>query len=388
MTTHPSESKDSITEELKQTVKKFALKHIQPYVMEDDENQHFRMDVYQGLGELGLCGIMSDEAYGGSNLGCSVFCSVLEELAKYSVSYAVTLSVSTMTQSIIEKFGTPEQKKSYLPSLISGQNIGAFALSESHAGSDPSNMKMTAKEQGDHYLLHGNKMWITSGGIAQTYVVFAKTGSTDTKKGMTAFIVEKNTPNFEFGKLEQKMGWKASPTRELIFNQCQVKKSNLVGNPGDGHKIALSALHRGRVTIGAIALGLATSALEKAITYSIERQQFGQSVYDFQGLQFLLAEDATEIEASRSLIYRAATMFDNNTITPLISSMAKLKSTDVAMRVTTNAVQAHGGVGYTKEYDVERYMRDAKVLQIVEGTNQIQKVVIGRELRKLYEPKV
>lgn len=373
--------------ELRETVRKFALKHIQPYVTEDDEKEHFRMDIYQGLGELGLCGMMNSTEYGGANLNCYLFSSALEELAKVSVSYAVTLSVSAMTQSIIEKFGSVEQKTKYLPKLISGKEIGAFALSESHAGSDPSNMKLTAKEQDQDYLLHGNKMWITSGGIASTYIVFAKTTSQDPKKIMSAFIVENNTPNFTFGKKEKKMGWKSSPTRELIFNQCLIPKKQLLADIGDGHKIALSALHRGRVTIGAIAVGLADSALEKAIRYTLERQQFSQSVYDFQGLQFMLAEDATELEASRSLVYRAASMFDDGSITPAFSSMAKLKSTDVAMSITTNAVQAHGGVGYTSEYDVERYMRDAKVLQIVEGTNQIQKVVIGRELKKKYQQK-
>ncbi len=374
--------------ELRETVRKFALKNIQPYAAEDDELQRFRLEVYHGLGELGLCGMMNSSQYGGAELNCYLFSAVLEELAKYSVAYAVTLSVSSMAQSIIENFGTPEQKQNYLPKLISGEQIGAFALSESHAGSDPSSMKLTAKESGEYFSLHGNKMWITSGGIASTYIVFAKTASTDHKKNMSAFIVEKDTPNFTFGKLEQKMGWKASPTRELVFNQCQIPKKQLLAQLGDGHKIALSALHRGRITIGAIALGLADAALSKAIGYTLERQQFGQSIFDFQGLQFMLAEDATEVEATRSLIYRAAIMYDNNTITPAISSMAKLKASDVAMQVTTNAVQAHGGVGYTKEYDVERYMRDAKVLQIVEGTNQIQKVVIGRELKKKFQSKV
>lgn len=378
----------TLEKELRETVRKFALKHIQPFAAEDDELQRFRMDVYHGLGDLGLCGMMNSSQYGGAELNCYLFSAVLEELARYSVAYAVTLSVSAMTQSILENFGSSEQKERYLPNLITGKEIGAFALSESHAGSDPSNMKLMAKEQGENFSLTGNKMWITSGGIASTYIVFAKTPSTDPKRSMSAFIVEKDTPHFSFGKLEQKMGWKASPTRELVFNQCLIPKKQLLGQLGDGHKIALSALHRGRVTIGAIALGLADSAHEKAVTYTLERQQFGQSIFDFQGLQFMLAEDATEIEATRSLIYRAASMFDNNTITPAISSMAKLKASDVAMHVTTNAVQAHGGVGYTKEYDVERYMRDAKVLQIVEGTNQIQKVVIGRELKKKYQSKV
>ena len=209
----------SLEHELRATVRKYALKHIQPFAAEDDELQRFRMDVYHGLGELGLCGMMNSSEFGGAELNCYLFSAVLEELAKYSVSYAVTLSVSAMVQAIIENFGTHEQKKLYLPKLISGEEIGAFALSESHAGSDPSNIKLTAKEDADGYSLQGHKMWITSGGIASTYIVFAKTFSKEQKSPLTAFIVEKNTPNFSFGKLEQKMGWKASPTRELIFNQ-------------------------------------------------------------------------------------------------------------------------------------------------------------------------
>ena len=374
----------SLENDFRQSVRKFALKNIQPFAAQDDESQTFKMDIFNGLGELGFCGMMAPEEYGGANLNCYLFCSVLEELAKYSVSYAVTLSVSAMTQSILYNFGTAEQKKKYLPNLTSGKEIGAFALSESHAGSDPSGIKLTAKKNGDHYLLQGNKMWITSGGIASTYVVFARTANEEVKKDLSAFIVEKNSPGFEFGKVEQKMGWKVSPTRELIFNQCKIPQDQLLANLGDGHKIALSSLNRGRITIGAISVGLATSALEKAITYTLERQQFGQSIFDFQGLQFILANDATEVEAARALVYHAANLYDENLITPEISSMAKMKASDVAMEVTTNAVQAHGGVGYTKEYDVERYMRDAKVLQIVEGTNQIQKVVIGRELKKRF----
>jgi len=373
--------------ELRETVRKYALKNIQPTAESDDEQQKFRMDIYHGLGELGLCGMMTSEAYGGAGLNCQLFCAVLDELAKYSVAYAVTVSVSAMTQAIIEKFSTEEQKKKYLPALASGKEIGAFALSESHAGSDPAGIKTVAKKNAHNYVLQGSKMWITSGGIASTYVVFARTSDSKDKKGISAFIIEKDTPGFTFGKSEKKMGWRASPTREIIFEQCQVPKENLLVAEGEGLSIALSTLNRGRISIGSISVGLATSALEKAIQYTMGRQQFGQPVFDFQGLQFMLAEDATELEAARSLVTLAASRYDLGTIDAKLASMAKLKASDTAMRVTTNAVQALGGVGYTSEYDVERYMRDAKVLQIVEGTNQIQKVVIGRELKKMYSAK-
>lgn len=374
---------NELQQELKAQLEKFRLSKIEPYAEEDDANEHFRMEVFQELGSLGFCGMTISENYGGAGLGYSDFCIALQEIAKSSVSYAVTVSVSTMVQGIIERFGNEEQKKKYLPDLTSGQVIGAFCLSESSSGSDAKAMKTTAKKTEGGYLLNGSKMWITSGGIAKTYIVMARTGG-EGSKGVSAFIVEDGTEGFSFGKKEKKMGWKASPTREVLFQNCFVPEENLIGAEGEGFKVALGGLDAGRVTIGAIAVGLTERALDEAVKYSLERNQFDQPIFNFQGLQFMMADMATELEASRLLVERGAENLDKGVINSKLCSMAKLKATDVAMKVTTDSVQIHGGVGYTSEYPVERMMRDAKVLQIVEGTNQIQRVVIARQLKKEY----
>lgn len=367
--------------ELKSQLEKFRLAKIEPYAEEDDANENFRMEVFQELGALGFCGMTISEEYGGAGLGYSDACIALQEIAKSSVAYAVTVSVSTMVQGIIQRFGNEEQKKKYLPELTSGQGIGAFCLSESSSGSDAKALKTTAKKVEGGYVLNGSKMWITSGGIAKTYIVMARTGG-EGAKGVSAFIVEDGTEGFSFGKKEKKMGWKASPTREVLFQNCFVPEENLIGNEGEGFKVALGGLDAGRVTIGAIAVGLTERAVEESVRYSLERSQFDQPIFDFQGLQFMMADMATELEASRLLVERGAELLDKNQINSKLCSMAKLKATDVAMKVTTDAVQIHGGVGYTSEYPVERMMRDAKVLQIVEGTNQVQRVVIARHLKK------
>lgn len=369
--------------ELTREVKKFCLDKIEPFAEADDHEMRFRREVFTGLGELGLTGMVLPEQYGGAGLGYQDYCCVLEEIAKYSVAYAVTLSVSTMVQSILNEFGSEQQKQKYLPSLTSGEGIGAFCLSESHSGSDASALKTTAKKTEKGYVLNGSKMWISSAGIAKTYIVMARTGG-EGANGVSAFIVEDGTKGMSFGKKENKMGWKASPTREVIFEQCLVPHENLLANEGEGFKIAMSALDRGRFTIGSIAVGLAQRALDEAVKYSLGRQQFGQPIFDFQGLQWMMADMATEVEASRLLVQKAASEFDKGIKNIKLASMAKMKATDTAMKVTTDAVQIHGGVGYTTEYPVERYMRDAKVLQIVEGTNQIQKIVIARCLKKEY----
>lgn len=371
-------------QEMIELVQKFCLDKIEPFAEEDDKNYHFRKDVYQGLGELGLAGLPLPESLGGAGLSYDLFSSILEEIAKYSVSYAVTLSVSVMSQSIIATFGDAKQKSKYLPALINGSEIAAFGLSESHSGSDAASLKTVAKKVPGGYQLNGSKMWITSAGVAKTYIVMARTGE-DGPQGISAFIVEDGQEGFSYGKLESKMGWKASPTRELIFHNCFVCDENLIGEEGQGFKIAMSTLDRGRITIGAIAVGLAQRALDEAVKYSLTREQFKQAIFEFQGLQFMMADMATEIEASRLLVARASELFDQGTPSRKIGSMAKMKATDTAMKVTTDAVQILGGVGYTSEYPLERYMRDAKVLQIVEGTNQIQRVVISRELKKIYE---
>lgn len=367
--------------ELKSQLEKFRLAKIEPFCEDDDENEVFRKEIFQELGQLGFCGMTIDEQYGGAGLGYEDFCVALQEIAKSSVSYAVTVSVSTMVQGIIARFGNDAQKAKYLPELTSGQEIGAFCLSESGSGSDAKSLKTTAKKTDGGYILNGSKMWITSGGVAKTYVVMARTGG-EGSQGVSAFIVEDGTEGFSFGKKEKKMGWRASPTREVLFQNCFVPEENLIKAEGEGFKVALGGLDAGRITIGAIAVGLTERALEESVKYSLERNQFDQPLFNFQGLQFMMADMATELEASRMLVKTAANLLDNGQVNSKLCSMAKLKATDVAMKVTTDAVQIHGGVGYTKEYPVERMMRDAKVLQIVEGTNQIQRVVIARHLKK------
>ena len=369
--------------ELKQQLEKFCLAKIEPFMEHDDEAEEFRMDIFTDLGNLGFCGMTIPEAYGGAGLTYQDCAVALEEIAKYSVSYSVTVSVSTMVQAIINDFGTEKQKSTYLPALTSGQEIGAFCLSESSAGSDAAALKTTARKADGGYILNGTKMWITSGGIAKTYIVMARTGG-EGGKGVTAFIVRDGTPGLSFGKKEKKMGWRASPTREVIFENCFIPEENRLIGEGEGFKVAMAALDKGRITIGAVAVGLAQRALDESVKYSLTRQQFNHPIFEFQGLQFMMADMACEIEASRLLVQEAARLYDLGTPNSKIASFAKLKSTDTAMKVTTDAVQILGGVGYTREYPLERFMRDAKVLQIVEGTNQVQRVVIARQLKKEY----
>ena len=374
---------NELQQELLTTLKRFRLDRIEPTAEQDDKEEKFRPEIIQALGQLGFCGVTTQEQFGGANLTYEDYCLVLEELAKSSVAYAVTLSVSTMVQSIIEQYGNEKQKSAYIPSLATGEALGSFCLSESHSGSDASAMKTTAKKTEGGYVLNGSKMWISSAGFSKTYIVMARTGESG-PRGISAFIVTDGMPGFQYGKKEEKMGWRASATREVLFQNCFVPAENLLAQEGEGFKIAMSALDRGRITIGAIAVGLAQRALDEAVRYALERQQFNQAIFDFQGLQWMMADMATEIEASRLLTQKAAKDFDEGRINVKLASMAKMKATDTAMKVTTDAVQIHGGVGYTKEYPVERFMRDAKVLQIVEGTNQVQKIVIGRQLKKEY----
>lgn len=370
-------------QELINTIKKFRLDKIEPHMEHDDAESKFRMEIFNELGQLGLTGVTLPEQYGGAGLEYQDFCAILEEIAKSSVPYAVTVSVSTMVQGMISRFGSDAQKEKYLPPLTSGEEIAAFCLSESHAGSDAGALKTTAKKTDGGYVLNGSKMWITSGGIAKTYVVMARTGA-DGGKGISAFILRDGDEGFSYGKKENKMGWKTSPTRELVFENCFVPEENMLGAEGQGFAIAKSALSAGRITIGSIGVGLAQRSLDEAIKYSLERKQFNQPIFDFQGLQWMMADMACEVEASRLLVNEAAARLDSGKEDGKLASMAKMKATDTAMKVTTDSVQIHGGVGYTTEYPVERFMRDAKVLQIVEGTNQVQKIVIARALKKEY----
>jgi butyryl-CoA dehydrogenase len=375
---------NELQKELVLSLRKFCQDSIEPHMEHDDAQGKFRIEIFRGLGEYGFTGVTLPEDYGGSGLSYQDYTYVLEEISKWSVPYAVTVSVSGMVQSILQEYGNQNQKELFLPELTSGKEIGAFALSESHSGSDAANLKTTAKKVDGGYMLNGTKMWITSGGIAKTYIVMARTGG-EGAKGVSAFIVRDGMKGFSFGKAEKKMGWKTSPTRELVFENCFVPEENRLLDEGQGFKVAMGGLDKGRVAIGAIAVGCAQRALDESIRYSLGRQQFKQSIFDFQGLQFMLSDMATETEASRLLVHSAALSIDSGNANSKLCSMAKLKATDTAMKVTTDAVQVLGGVGYTSEYPVERFMRDAKVLQIVEGTNQIQRVVIARHLKKEYE---
>lgn len=370
--------------ELCSSLAKFCQDSIEPHMEHDDAEGKFRMEIYQGLGDYGVAGVTQDEQFGGAGLTYVDYVYVLEEIAKYSVPYAVTISVSSMVQTILSTYGTQQQKEKYLPALTSGKEIGAFALSESHSGSDAASLKTTAKKVEGGYNLNGTKMWITSGGVAKTYIVMARTGG-DGAKGVSAFIVRDGAKGFSYGKAEKKMGWKTSPTRELVFENCFVANEDMLLEEGKGFTVAMGGLDRGRVAIAAVGVGCAQRALDESIKYSLTREQFKQPIFDFQGLQFMLADMALETEASRLLVLAAAHSIDDQKPNSKLCSMAKLKATDTAMKVTTDAVQVLGGVGYTSEYPVERFMRDAKVLQIVEGTNQIQRVVIARQLKKEYE---
>ena len=372
---------NELQQELSVQLERFRNDKIEPFLEEDDKNENFKMEIFNQLGELGFCGMTLPEEFGGAGLTYQDLCVALSEIAKSSVSYAATISVSTMVQAILNEYGSDAQKKKYLPELTSGKEIGAFCLSESSSGTDAASLKMTAKKTDGGYILNGSKMWITSGGIAKTYIVMARTGEPG-HKGISSFIVQDGTKGFSYGKKESKMGWRVSPTRELIFENCFIAKENLLKEEGFGFKIAMSALDKGRITIGSIAVGLSQRALDEAVKYSLERKQFDQAIFEFQGLQFMMADMATEIEASKLLVQQAAINYDNGTPNQKLASMAKMKSTDTAMKVSVDAVQILGGVGFTTEYPVERLMRDAKVLQILEGTNQIQKVIIARALKK------
>jgi butyryl-CoA dehydrogenase len=374
---------NELQQDLTTALNKYCSKEIEPHMEHDDAEGKFRMEIFKGLGDYGVCGVPLPEEYGGAGLTYEDFAYVLKEIAKFSAPYAVTLSVSVMVQNIINEFGSEEQKKKYLPALTSGEEIGAFCLSESQSGSDAVSLNCTAKKKDGGYVLNGSKLWITSAGVAKTYLVMARTGA-EGSKGISAFIVRDGAKGFTYGKAEKKMGFKTSPTREIVFENCFVPKEDLLGKEGEGFKAAMSGLDRGRISIGAIASGLCSRCVEESVKYSLERKQFKQAIFDFQGLQFMMSDMATETEAAWLMVLEAAKRFDKGEKASKLASMAKLKSTDVAMKVSTDAVQVLGGVGYTSEYPVERYMRDAKVMQIFEGTNQIQRIVIARDLKKEY----
>ncbi|QKG85757.1 acyl-CoA dehydrogenase [Kroppenstedtia pulmonis] len=366
---------------MRKMVKEFARTEITPYVESMDEEERFPREILNKMGQTGLMGIPIPEKWGGAGADFVSYTLALEEISKVSATVGVILAVHTSVGTMpILRYGTDAQRKKYVPRLASGEYLGAFALTEAHAGSDAGNIRTRALRKGNHYILNGSKMFITNAGEADTYVAFAVTDPDAGRKGITAFIVEKGTPGLVIGKVEKKMGLGGSNTCEILFEQAEVPVENRLGEEGQGYEIALSNLAGGRIGIGAQALGIAQAALEASRSYALERQQFGKPIAKLQGIQFKLADMATQIEASRLLVYRAAEMREQGHPCKKEASMAKMMASDTAMAVTTEAIQIHGGYGYTREYPVERLFRDAKVTQIYEGTNEIQRLVVSGEL--------
>lgn len=369
-------------EMLKKMVRDFAEEVIAPSAAERDEEARFDRSHFDQMAELGLTGVPWPEEYGGAGMDFLAYCIVVEELSRVDASVGVLISAHTSLAGWpIYKYGSEEQKQQYLRPMAEGKKIGAYGLTEPSSGSDAGGMKTTATLKGDHYVLNGAKIFITNGGIADTYIVFALTDPND-RRSTTAFIVESGFEGFSVGKKEDKMGIRSSPTTELIFENCVVPVENVLGEVGQGFKIAMTTLDGGRNGIAAQAVGIAQGALDAAVTYASERVQFGKPIVANQGVGFKLADMATGIEASRLLTYQAAWLESEGQPYGKASAMAKLLAGDTAMSVTTEAVQIFGGYGYTKDYPVERFMRDAKITQIYEGTQEVQRMVISRMLTK------
>jgi alkylation response protein AidB-like acyl-CoA dehydrogenase len=368
---------------LASAVREWCESEIAPTAKADDEAEHFRKDLIARMGQQGFCGVPTNADYGGLGLGYLDYAIVLEEIGRVSASYGVSVAVTGLPQVILGQFGNEEQKRRFLPGLASGELLGAFALSEPESGSDAGSLRATAEKVGDHYVLRGTKYWITHGGYADVYVVMARTGGPGAA-GVSAFLVEGDRPGLSAGKKEEKMGLRASPTAEIILEGVEIPEENRLGPEGIGFTVAMAALDSGRITIGAISVGLCRAALEVSARYATVRRQFDTPIIDFQGVGFLLADMATRADAAELMVHRAAWMRDNGLKYSMEAAMAKLTATDAAMAVTTDAVQVLGGYGYTRDYPVERYMRDAKVMQIVEGTNQVQRLVVSRHLKRRY----
>jgi alkylation response protein AidB-like acyl-CoA dehydrogenase len=372
----------SLTEEhlmIRDAARDFAQTELLPGVIERDNAQTFPDELVRKMGELGFMGIMVDPKYGGSGMDAISYVLIMEELSKIDASASVMVSVNNSLVCYgLEAYGSEEQKQKYLTKLATGENIGAFCLSEPEAGSDATSQKTTAIDMGDHYLINGTKNWITNGGRSDVYLVIAQTDREKGHKGINAFIVEKGTPGFDIGPKEDKLGIRGSDTHTLQFNDVKVPKENRIGEDGFGFKFAMKTLSGGRIGIAAQALGIASGAYELALKYSKERKAFGTEICNHQAIAFKLADMYTEIEAARMLVMKAAWEKDQGMNHDMSSAMAKLYASKVAMEQSVEAVQIHGGNGFVKEYHVERLMRDAKITQIYEGTSEIQKIVISR----------
>lgn len=366
---------------IQKAARDFAQNELKPGVIERDEKQQFPAEQIKKLGELGFMGMMVDPKYGGSGMDTISYVLVMEELSKIDASVSVSVSVNnSLVCWGLETFGTEEQKQKYLVPLAKGEIIGAFCLSEPEAGSDATSQSTTAVDMGDYYLLNGTKNWITNGSSASVYLVIAQTDPSKGSRGINALIVERGMEGFIVGAKENKLGIRGSDTHTLLFNDVKVPKANRIGEDGFGFKFAMKTLSGGRIGIAAQALGIAAGAYELALEYSKQRKAFGKPICEHQAIQFKLADMATEIEAARLLVYKAAWEKDQHLDYGTSSAMAKLYASKVAMDVTVEAVQVHGGYGFVKEYHVERLMRDAKITQIYEGTSEVQKIVISRSV--------
>jgi alkylation response protein AidB-like acyl-CoA dehydrogenase len=367
--------------QMRDLVKALARERIAPRAAEVDETEAYPADQLGLLGEHGLMGLYIPEAFGGSELGALAFCLAVEEIAWACASTAVIYLVQYAGGFPIVVAGTEEQKRRYLPRLASGEITAAFSVSEPGAGSDAASLSTTAVRRGDRYVLNGTKMWVTNGSRAGVLTLFATVDRGRGKYGVTAFLVEPGFPGFAVGKLERKLGIRGSPTVAIHLTDCEVPVENRLGAEGEGFRLALRALDGSRPAVGAQAVGIAQAALDAAVAYAKERQQFGQAIAAFQGVQFMLADMAMQVHGARLMVHHAAALLDRGAPrTALESSLAKCFAADAAMKVATDAVQIFGGYGYTREYPVERFMRDAKITQIYEGTNQIQRIVVAREL--------
>ena len=368
---------------IRQSAKDFAEKHIRPHFMEWDESQEFPIDLFHKLGELGFMGVLVPEEYGGAGLSYQEYVTIIDEISKVCGSIGLSIAAhNSLCTNHILSFGNEEQKQKYLPKLASGEWIGAWGLTEPNTGSDAGRMQCVAVKDGDHYVINGSKNFITHGKSGNAIVVMTRTGDLLDSHGMTAFVVERGTPGFSAGKKENKLGMRASETAEVIFENCRVHKSQMLGKEGDGFVQALKILDGGRISIAALSLGIANGAFNAALAYSKEREQFGKPISSFQAISFKLADMATKIEASELLIRRAATLKDSGKKLIKEAAMAKMYASEVSVEVSTEAVQIFGGYGYIKDYPAEKFYRDSKLCTIGEGTTEIQKLVIARQLLK------
>ncbi|MFN8242737.1 MAG: acyl-CoA dehydrogenase family protein [Ferruginibacter sp.] len=372
---------NELTLQVGQTAKDFAQQYIKPHLMEWDESQEFPVHIFKELGKLGMMGVLVPEAYGGSGLGYFEYSTIIQEVAKVCGSIGLSLAAhNSLCTGHILSFGNEEQKKKYLPKLATAEFIGAWGLTEANTGSDAGNMRTTATRDGDDWIISGTKNWITHGKSGDVAVVICRTGEPRTKDNSTAFIIERGTPGFSAGKKENKLGMRASETAEMIFDNCRIPDANRLGNIGEGFKQSMKVLDGGRISIAALALGIAKGAYEASIAYSKERYQFDQPIANFQGISFKLADMATKIAAAELLINQACDLKMRGLPMTKEAAMAKYYASEVSVEVSTDAVQIFGGYGYTKDFPVEKFYRDSKLCTIGEGTSEIQKLVISREV--------